>query len=321
MANSDPSSGAPDVGREATTPTDVPARGWAEVAKRVKTEAKRDQVPLLAAGVAFFGLLALIPALVALLSIYGLVADPEDIRRQVDDSLAAAPSEVRDMIGQQLTSIQRSSHGTAVFALIAGVVIALWSASSGVNHLIDAVNVAYDEEETRGFVRRRGLSLVFTLGAILFLVFAFVGIAVVPAAAQAAHLGAAGAVLVQVVRWILLLGGLLVGLAVLYRWAPDRDSPRWSWASPGAIFAAVAWLAASVLFSIYVSNFGSYNETYGSLGAIVVLMLWMYLTALVIILGAELNCELERQTVQDTTTGRPRPLGHRDAYAADTVAT
>lgn len=320
MANSDPTDSAPERGREATTPTEVPVRGWVEVAKRVKVEAKRDQAPLLAAGVAFFGLLALIPALVALLSMYGLVAEPDDIKRQVEDSLSAAPQEVREMIGQQLTSIQRSAHGTAVFALIAGIAIALWSASSGVNHLIDAVNVAYDEEESRGFVRRRGLSLLFTLGAIAFLVFAFVGIAVVPAVAQAAHLGAAGVVLVQVIRWVLLLGGLLLGLAVLYRWGPDRDSPRWSWATPGAIFAAVAWLAASVLFSIYVSNFGSYNETYGSLGAVVVLMLWMYLTFLVIILGAELNCELERQTEQDTTKGDPRPLGERGAYAADTVA-
>ncbi len=310
-----------DRGREATSPTEIPPRGWMDVAKRVKSEAKVDQVPLLAAGVAFFGLLAMIPALVALLSLYGLLAEPQDIRRQVDDALAAAPKEVREMIGQQLTSIQQSSQGTALLALIGGVVIALWSASSGVNHLIDAINVAYDEQETRGFVRRRGLSLLLTLGAVGFLVFAFVGIAVVPAAAQAANLGAAGAVLVQIVRWVLLLGGLLVGLAVVYRYAPDRDAPKWAWASPGAIFAAVGWLAASILFSVYATNFGSYNETYGSLGAVVVVMMWLYLTALVIILGAELNCELERQTVRDSTEGEPRPLGERDAYAADTVAT
>jgi membrane protein len=308
-------------GREAESPTDVPARGWGDVAKRVKTEVKRDQAPLLAAGVAFFGLLALIPALVALLSLYGLVADAEDIRRQVDDALAAAPTEVRDVISQQLASIERSSQGTAVLALIGGVLLALWSASSGVNHLIDAINVAYDEDETRGFVRRRGISLLFTLGAIGFLVFAFVGVAVIPAVAQAAHLGVAGAVAVQVVRWVLLLGGLLIGLAVLYRYAPDRDAPKWAWASPGAIFAAVAWLVASILFSIYAANFGSYNETYGSLGAVVVVMLWLYLTARVIIVGGGLNCELERQTVKDTTAGPPRPLGDRDAYAADTVAT
>jgi membrane protein len=317
----DPDETGVDRGRDAESPTDIPPRGWLDVAKRVKTEAKRNQAPLLAAGVAFFGLLALIPALVALLSVYGLVADPHDIRRQVDDALAAAPSEVRNMIGQQLTSIQGSSQGTALLALIGSVLIALWSASSGVNHLMDAVSVAYDEEETRGFVRRRGMSLLLTLGAIVFLVFAFVGIAVVPAVAHAAHLGVAGAFLVQAVRWVLLLGGLLAGLAVLYRYAPDRDEPQWRWASPGAIFAAVAWLVASILFSIYVSNFGSYNETYGSLGAVVVVMLWLYLTALVIILGAELNCELERQTERDTTKGWPRRRGERNAYAADTVAT
>jgi len=222
-------------------------------------------------------------------------------------------------MGQQLSSIESSSGG-AVLAVIGGALIALWSASSGMSHLIDAVNVAYDEEETRGFVRRRSLSLLLTVGAIGFVVFALAGIAVIPAILRAAYLGVAGSVLVQVVRWVVLLGGLLVGLAVLYRWAPDRDAPRWSWASAGAVFAAVAWLVASILFSIYVSNFGSYNETYGSLGAIVVVMLWLYLTALVIVLGAELNTELERQTAEDTTEGRERPPGGRDAYAADTVA-
>jgi membrane protein len=315
-----PGADGADRGRQATTPTEIPARGWLDVARRVKGEAKGDQVPLLAAGVAFFGLLALIPALVALLSLYGLVADPEDIRKQVDDALAAAPAEVRDLIGQQLSSIQSSSQGGAVIGVIFGALVALWSASSGMNHLIDAINTAYDEEENRGFVRRRGLSLLLTVGAVGFVVFALGGIAVVPAVAEAADLGIVGSVLVQVVRWLVLFGGLLVGLAVLYRWAPDRDAPRWAWSSPGAIMAGVGWLVVSVLFSIYVSNFGSYNETYGSLGAVVVVMMWLYLSALVVILGAELNTELERQTEQDTTEGEPRPQGGRDAYAADTVA-
>jgi membrane protein len=208
-----------------------------------------------------------------------------------------------------------------VIGVIAGALVALWSASSGMSHLIDAINTAYDEDETRGFVRRRGLSLLLTVGAIGFVLFALAGIAVVPAVAEAANLGVVGSVLVQVVRWVVLFGGLLVGLAVLYRWAPDRDAPRWAWSSPGAIMAAVGWLVVSMLFSLYVSNFGSYNETYGSLGAIVVVMMWLYLSALVVVLGAELNTELERQTEHDTTEGKPRPQGHRDAYAADTVAT
>ncbi len=289
------------------------------MAKRVKEEAKRDQVPLLAAGVAFFGLLALIPALVALISLYGVFANPKDIARQVDDALAATPTQVRDLISQQLEAIERS-QGKALLAAIVGVVIALWSASSGIGHLVDAINLAYDEDETRGFVRRKGLSLLFTIGSILFLVVAFAGIAVAPVVAQSVHLGAAGALLVQILRWVILVGGLLIGLAMLYRWAPDRDNPRWAWASPGAIFATAGWLLASVLFSIYVANFGTYNETYGSLGAVVVVMLWLYLSALVIILGAELNCELERQTLRDTTEGPPQPLGRRGAYAADTKA-
>lgn len=297
----------------------MPPRGWLDVVRRVRAELKRDQVPLLAAGVAFFALLALVPALVSLISLYGLVADPAEIEKQVRDALAAAPQEVRQVVAQQLTSIE-SGDGT-ILALVLGVVVAIWSAAGGTGHLIDAINTAYDEEEQRGLLRRKAVSLAFTVGAIAFLLVAFAAITVVPAALGASDLGVAGWLLVQAVRWSALLGGMLVGLAVLYRYAPDRDEPKWSWVSPGAVFATVAWLTGSVLFSVYVANFASYNETYGTLAAIVVLMLWLYLTTFVVIVGAELNAELERQTAVDTTAGPAKPLGDRDAYAADTVAT
>lgn len=297
----------------------MPPRGWLDVVRRVRAELKRDQVPLLAAGVAFFALLALVPALVSLISLYGLVADPAEIEKQVRDALAAAPQEVRQVVAQQLTSIE-SGDGT-ILALVLGVVVAIWSAAGGTGHLIDAINTAYDEEEQRGLLRRKAVSLAFTVGAIAFLLVAFAAITVVPAALGASDLGVAGWLLVQAVRWSALLGGMLVGLAVLYRYAPDRDEPKWSWVSPGAVFATVAWLTGSVLFSVYVANFASYNETYGTLAAIVVLMLWLYLTTFVVIVGAELNAELERQTAVDTTSGPAKPLGDRDAYAADTVAT
>ena len=309
---------AADRGRAAASPSRIPVRGWKDVLLRVKVEAKQDHVMLMAAGVAFFGLLALVPALVALLSIYGLAFDPDRIDEQLVDALAAAPAEVRDLISEQVRSIGDASSG-AVVAVVGGVLLALWSASSGMKHLIDAINAAYDEEETRGFVKVRGLSIAFTVAAVMFLVVAFTIIALLPPLLAASELGAAGRVVLGVVRFVVLFAGLLIGLAVLYRYAPNRDEPKWSWASPGAVFAAVVWVLGSLLFSLYTANFGKYNETYGALGAVIVVMLWLLLTTLVIILGAELNCELERQTARDTTEGPERPMGARRAYAADTL--
>ena len=204
-------------------------------------------------------------------------------------------------------------------ALVISVLLALWSASSGVQNLIAAVNAAYNEDETRGFVKLKSVSLAFTVGAIVFLVGAFFLIAVLPALLADAGLGTAGRVVAGVLRWVVLLIGMLIALAMLYRYGPDRDEPTWSWVSPGAIVATGLWLAGSALFAFYTANFGKYNETYGSLGAVVVMMLWLYISALAVLLGAELNAELERQTVRDTTKGPPQPMGQRGATAADTL--
>jgi membrane protein len=306
-------------GRLADRPGDVPARGWMDVLRRVRAEVKSDHVSLLAAGVAFFGLLALVPGLVALLSLYGLIADPARIEEQVLDALAAAPAEVRDMVSAQLQSIAEGSGGGAIVGVVIGLLVALWSASSGIGHLVEAINLAYDEGDGRRFVRRKALSLVLTLGAIVFVVVAFGLIALLPPLLAETGLGAAGRWIAGGLRWVVLFGGLLVALAVLYRWAPDRDDAQWRWTSPGAIVAALMWLRGSIAFSVYTANFGKYNGTYGSLGAVVVVMLWLMISAYAVVLGAELNAELERQTVRDTTEGRPQPLGQRGAVAADTV--
>jgi membrane protein len=290
-----------DRGRHADSPTGVPASRWKDVLVRVKTESKKDNITLLGAGVAFFALLALVPALVALVSVYGIFADPADVERQVQDVLGAAPDEVREMVSSQLQSITGNAGGALGLAAIIGLLVALWSASSGIKNLLAGINAAYDEEETRGFIKLRSVSLAFTLGAIVFLVGAFLLIAVVPAALADTGLGDAGRIVVGVLRWVVLLAGMLVALALLYRYGPDRDEPSWSWLSPGAVLATAMWLVASALFAIYTSRFGSYNETYGSLGAVVVVMLWLYLSALSVLLGAELNCELERHTKRDTT--------------------
>jgi len=287
---------------------------------RVKQEAKDDKVAMLAAGVAFFGLLALVPALVAFVSLYGLVAEPATISRQVGDALDAAPREVRNLVDEQLTSIAEQSGGAAVLGVIVGLVLALWSSSSGTAHLVDAINVTYDERETRGFLRRRGLSLALTLGAVIFMAGVLATITLVPALIERLDLGLVGSLVANVGRWVGLAAAMMVALAVLYRVAPDRDAPQWRWASPGAIVATLVWLAASALFAVYTANVANYNETYGALGGVVVVMVWLFISAAVVLLGAELNCELERQTVADTTIGRRTPMGRRGAYAADTVA-
>jgi len=306
-------------GRNADAPTEIPPQGWKDVLTRTKTEVKQDRVPLLSAAVAFYSLLAIVPAMVAIVCLYGLLADPSDIERQVDDWLGSAPQEVRELVAAQLTSITENAGTAAGIGVVIGIVAALWAASSGMGHLVEAINIAYDEEETRGWVKRRLLAIALTVGATVFIMVAVGLIAVLPAALADTGLGTASRVVAGVVRWLVLFVGMIAALSVLYRYGPDRNGPKWRWASPGAIVATIMWLLASVLFSIYTANFAKYNETYGTLGSVVVVMLWLFLTALAVIVGAELNAELERQTVRDSTIGAERPMGARDAYAADTL--
>jgi membrane protein len=308
-----------DHGRAADAPTEIPPRGWRDVAARTSKEFTRDKVPMMSAAVAFHSLLALVPALVAMVSIYGLVADPDDVDRQVDDWLGSAPTEVRELVASQLASITEDAGSAVGVGVVLGLLVALWSASSGMAHLVEAVNVAYDEEETRSWIARRLLAVALTLGATLFVVVSVGLIAVLPALLDDAGLGSAGRLAAGALRWVGLLVGMMVALTVVYRYAPDRDNPRWRWVTPGAVVATAVWLVASAAFSIYTANFASYNETYGSLGAVVVVMLWLFLTALSVILGAEINAELERQVVTDTTVGPPRSMGERGAQAADTL--
>jgi len=309
----------PGRGRHADKPTEVPARGWKDVLVRTKIETKADNIPLLSAGVAFYALLALVPGLVATVSIYGLAADPSSVGQHINDLLGAAPAEVRTMVEAQMRSVTEGSHAKLGVGAVFGVLIAIWSASSGMRHMVTALNAAYDEVETRTFGRLRAVALLLTVGAIVFVIAAIVMVAALPALLGRTGLGTAGRLAIDVVRWPALGLGLIVGLAVLYRYGPDRDEPKWRWVSPGALLATIAWLIGSALFSIYTANFGRYNQTYGSLGAVIVVMLWLFLTVAVVLVGAELNAELERQTLRDSTRGADQPLGQRHANVADTV--
>lgn len=309
-----------DDGRTAEDPRELGMEGWKGVLKRTKDEVKDDNAALLSAGVAFFALLSLVPALFALVSIYGLVADPAEVDRQVTDALAAAPTEVQDLVSEQLQAVTERSGGGLGLTAVTGVLLALWSASSGMKHLMTAINVAYDEEETRGFVALRGRALLLTVGAVGFVVVAIGVLTALPAWLDDTALGRPAQWAVSILRFPLLAVGLMAGLAILYRYAPDRDEPQWTWTAPGTLTATVLWLAGSIAFSIYTANFGSYGETYGALGAVVVLMLWLMLSAFAVVVGAELNAEAEHQTAKDSTTGPVRPMGQRDAHVADTVA-
>jgi membrane protein len=319
--------GAPDrvpgedrlPGVSARTPTQIPLRGWKQILKRAWAENKADNMPIIGGGVAFFGFLAVFPALIALISLYGLVASPDTVARQVESFTSQLPSSARALIADQLKSIVSNSGGALTVGLVISILAALWSASGGVNNLITAINLAYDEVETRGFVRLRLTSLAVTLGAIVFVLITLGLVAVVPAVLGALHLGIVGTILAQVVRWVLLLAVMAGALAVLYRIAPDRDAPRFSWVSLGSLVVTVVWAAVSLLFSFYVDNFGSYDKTYGTIAGVIVLMLWLYLTCYLVLLGAEINAEAEHQTAHDTTEGRPAPMGERDATVADTL--
>jgi len=310
--------GDSDRGRQAEQPQQIPPKGWLAIAKRTAKEVKADQVPLLSAGVAFYALLSLFPAIIAGVSIYGLVADPTTVRDQINQLTKLLSPETADLVGQQLVQVTSGAGGALGLATVVGILTALWSASSGMKALITGVNLAYDETETRKFVKLRGLALLLTLGAMVLVGVALATIVGYPPIADT--LPTVLRWLVAILRFVILGGLLVVGLAVLYRYAPDRDQPRWSWVSWGSGIAALLWVLATIGFALYANFFGNYNKTYGALAGVIILMFWLFLSAFVVLVGAELNTEMELQTAKDTTAGPTRPMGDRDAHAADHVA-
>ncbi|WP_245986932.1 YihY/virulence factor BrkB family protein [Azospirillum thermophilum] len=271
---------------------------------------------------AYYALLALFPAIAALVSIYGLVANPAGVEQQLQQWAGLLPQQVIDIVRDQTQKVASAPPQGLGLGVLIGLLLTLWSASRGTNSLITALNIAYGEEDRRSFVWLAILSLAMTVAGLLFIIVTLGLIVAVPAAI--AIVGLEDTVIgwvARLARWPILAVAIILGLAALYRYAPDRREPKWRWVSWGSVIATLVWLLGSVGFSLYVSYFGSYNETYGSVGAVVVLLLWFNLTAYVILLGAELNAEIEHQTARDTTdSGRgERPLGHRDAYVADTV--
>lgn len=307
-------------GRNAHTPTDIPAPGWKEILTRVYKEFTKDRVLLVAAGVTFYLLLAMVPAMTAFISVYGLFADPATVQQHIAFINDYVPGGGQEIIGEQLTRLSQQPNSGLGIALAVSLLLALWSANAGMKALFEAMNVAYDEREKRGFVKLTLTSLLFTLGAIVMLL-AIIGVVVVmPLVVEMIGLGAMAELIVKIGSAIVLIIAALLALSALYRWGPSRAEARWRWITPGAVIAVVVAMIGSLLFSWYVANFGSYNETYGSLGAIIGFMTWLWIMAAFIITGGEINAEMEHQTRRDTTTGPEQPLGIRGAEMADTVA-
>ncbi len=307
-----------DRGRDADTPTEVPAKGWKDILKRTYRDIGENRLTLVSAGVTFFVLLAIFPAVAALVSVYGLVADVSTINHQIDALRGVLPSGGVDILSEQVKRLTEKGDTALGLTALVGIVLSVWSANGGVKHVFDALNLVYNERERRGFFRLNLVSLAFTAGALLFVVVALAGIVAVPVAIQ--FVGLPGDTWwLALLRWPVLFVVVILMLAVLYRYGPSRDAPRWRWVTPGGMLAAFLWLAGSLLFSWYVSNFGSYDKTYGSLGAAIGFMTWIWISTTIVLLGAQLNAELEHQTAKDTTVGTPEPLGTRDARMADTV--
>ncbi|AWB22599.1 MULTISPECIES: YihY/virulence factor BrkB family protein [Methylobacterium] len=309
----------PERGRKADTPSEIPAKGWKDIALRLYREFGNDRILLVAAGVTFYAILALFPAIAALVSIYGAVADPSTINHHLNDLRGILPDGAIDIVGGQVKRLVDKGDKALGLTAIVSILISLWSANGGMKAVFDALNIAYEEEEKRSFVMLNLQSLAFTVGALLFVGLALTGIVVVPAALQVLGLDQK-AWYIALLRFPVLLVLVIGSLAVLYRFGPSRRKPRWRWVTWGSAVAGSLWLAASGLFSWYVANFGSYNETYGSLGAAIGFMTWIWLSTTVVLLGAELNAEMEHQTARDTTVGGDKPLGARQARMADTVA-
>lgn len=306
-------------GRQAETPSAIPLRGWRDILWRTWEQFNEDRVMLVAAGVTFYALLALVPALASFIALYGLFFDPAEVARHVDGLGGVLPAAGLDILREQSTRIASQAGGTLGLAFAVSLAVSLWSATAGVRAIIDALNIAYDEEEKRSYLAVVGQSFVLTLGAIGLLIIVLAGVAVLPVVVRLIGLGERAATLLGLLRWVVLVGVVLGALAVLYRYGPSREPPRWRWITWGSAAATFGWLGFSVLFSWYLTSLGSYNETYGSLGAIIATMTWLWLSTTIVLLGAELNAEIEHQTARDTTTGGERPMGERGAKVADTV--
>ncbi|WP_299046445.1 YihY/virulence factor BrkB family protein [uncultured Tateyamaria sp.] len=306
-------------GRNAHTPRNITGKGWLDVAARVWSGIGDLHLGLLAAGVAFYGLLSLFPAISAGVAITGIVYDPASLVDQAGWLLNMLPQAARDVITGQLSEVSGAGQGALGLAAIVSIALALWSASSATGSLVEGLTLIYEEEDTRGFLKSKVLVIGLTLAILLGLVVMVVVVAAIPAVLTFVGAGQGLIDTALMLRWPIMFALGVLGIAFLYRHGPDRRAPRWRWVTPGAALSCVLWVAGTFGFSVYVQSFASYNETFGALAGVIILMTWLWLSAFVVLLGALLDAELEAQTARDTTVGPDRPMGERGAVKADTL--
>jgi membrane protein len=310
----------PGRGRSAEAPHQIPARGWKDIAVRTWSEFNADQIPQVAGGVTFFAILSIFPAMAAFVSLYGLFADVGAADRQLTLLANILPREAIGFVGDEMTRIAGAKHAPLGLAFALSLLLSIWSSNGAVKALFSGLNVAYEEHERRGIVKLNLVSLAFTVGGLVFMMATLGALIAAPIALQiVGWRGSLNPVLISLLRWPALLIVTAGAFALLYRFGPSRQQARWRWISWGSGAAALVWLLASMLFSWYVANFGHYERTYGSLGAVVGFMTWMWISTMVILFGAELNAEIEHQTAVDSTTGAEAALGERGARMADTL--
>jgi membrane protein len=307
-------------GLSADTPTEIPAAGWWEILKRVYVKTGNDNIGLLAAGVAFYAFLAFVPLLGALIMTYGLIADPSKIAEHMKTVIDLVPADAARLIYDQLVSLSTTAAGKKGLGLVIALLISIYGAMRAASGIMMALNVIYEQPERRNILKTTGISAVITIGAVIVAIVGLLSASVLAFLESVFwQLGGATALLIKLATWLFAGGLAAFGIAMVYRIGPDRHDAKWRWLSTGSIIATILWVLATVGFGLYASKFGDYNATYGSLGAVVVLLMWLFVSSYAILLGAELNAESERQTSKDSTTGREKPLGARGATMADTL--
>jgi len=309
----------PGRGRDATGPFGIPWKGWKDIAVRIWYSFFEDRVMLIAAGATFYLLLALFPAFAVFVSFYGIVANPNTIADHIAFVGQFLPKAGTDLLTAQLEYLVTRDPASLSVGFLSGLLFSLWSANNGIKTLFEAMNVAYGEQEQRSFLKLNAVAFCFTIGAVIIGILMIVAVGVVPIIMGIVGAQSFSDELIAATRWPVLFAIIVASISMVYRYGPSRNRARWTWVLFGAVLTAVVWLTASIGFSWYLQNFANYGATYGSLGAVVGFMMWVWISSIIFIIGAEINAEMEHQTALDTTDKPDKPIGLRGARVADTI--